>query len=276
MGAGNLIRKKRLNKQQRLEEISRSIEVLTSHLLFKPSNEISLEANDSKVEIANLKELAIYEAGSYDDLWIWHKSHQYLKKHKDYKRLLKKLQNEADLFSSFSIGNIFLQPNSEGLSKKIVLLEQLVTYSDALSIDYDRSLDAKFSSLERELNIYLTFEDKVTLNASGISKFENFSLVDTYIHKLQREFLYIIRTVILERTRDLRDSFRKMVRFHFKNMNDESDASNLSFKNFFRKKIAFTSNFIRWNINKEFNILKIYLTLSFLVMTKKVHLNVQL
>jgi len=190
---------------------------------------------DSKVLI-QLKQIQI------DNLFLEKRrieSHIFYEGKKNYfKRLLAKSQDVIKSYEFYassenpilfdlqtSLWNFF--PNIKHHYAKETLLSKLISVTDKLILHYD-DLDLKneYKKLELELNSYLDGYDLLVLHLESLSKKSDVSELKVRLHYIKNEIFYSLRSKFLLVSRDLRQSFRDIIKFLFKNMDDESHDNN--------------------------------------------------
>jgi hypothetical protein len=103
----------------------------------------------------------------------------------------------------------------------------LIHYSELLSENHDEKLETLFIQLENHFLQYVSANDKSVIYASGVVKLDQTSFAEIYAKYLKGYLLDLIRFLRTKLNRDLRLFLRNIIRFHFKNMNDESDSDHL-------------------------------------------------
>ena len=125
-------------------------------------------------------------------------------------------------------------PNIENHYAKEDILSKLISVSDKLILHYDnQDLKDEYKNLERELNNYLDGYDLLVFHLGLISKASNVSELKVQLHYIKNELYFSLRNKFLAVSRDLRQSFRDIIKFLFKNMDDESHDHNALKTNFF-------------------------------------------
>jgi hypothetical protein len=175
----------------------------------------------------------------------WFKSEQYRKRLYDFKRLSKSLTNKRQSIS------IELQDLTR-LNTLENTLSTLISAVELLSENPEQKLEEEFKLLEAQFKSELTKDEASVLNASGI-----------FLKVAEPSLLYIISRIIDYKLhclivkiksllhRDLRQWFRTIIKFHFKNLNDEGDLNDRKIvnRNFFTGSFKL---FCSWIIKKEY------------------------
>lgn len=124
-------------------------------------------------------------------------------------------------------------PNIENHYAKEDILSKLISVSDKLILHYDnQDLKDEFKKLELELHNYLDGYDLLVFHLGRISKASNTSDLKVQLHYIKNELYFSLRNKFLAVSRDLRQSFRDIIKFLFKNMDDESHDHNALKTNF--------------------------------------------
>ena len=87
--------------------------------------------------------------------------------------------------------------------------------------------------LELELNSYLDGYDLLVFHLESLSRVYDVSELKVQLHYIKNEIYFSLRNKFLAVSRDLRQSFRDIIKFLFKNMDDESHDHNALKTNFF-------------------------------------------
>lgn len=171
-----------------------------------------------------------------------------------YKRLHKKFtQDLADERISAII--LDYEPYLKHLKQKLNLLERLMKLANQLYDKFSSNLEAQYRSLEVELLVLLSVNDRSCLLA-GNDASQSGDVFKLFLRTLRYLIIRIARILFRSHRRDVRTKLREIVRHHFKNMDDESDANgilNPNVKNFI------TQNLLSiWTRKNQLNSLKIY------------------
>ncbi|HVX26161.1 MAG TPA: hypothetical protein VHB70_07450 [Parafilimonas sp.] len=114
--------------------------------------------------------------------------------------------------------------------RKVFLLERIVDAYKLLITTRDENILSTIESLEEQVEVFFGYWDKLIIDAF---QFFTSNIVRTHIAKEVKSIsglLFIItKKYFKNRLRDIRFCFRSIVRFLFKNMDDESDANNVMF-----------------------------------------------
>jgi len=117
---------------------------------------------------------------------------------------------------------------SEFLHRKKKVLQHLIKLSQSLIVNYDEELELHFSKYENELEKYLDYEDRyLEFNFPSNLAEDYFFIISNEIRILRSQLTNLFKNRLSHLKRDLRQSFRSIIRFLFKNMDDESDPSNV-------------------------------------------------
>ena len=151
-----------------------------------------------------------------------------------FKKLLAKSQSVISSYEYYSLNqdpvHLDLQtrlynffPNIENHYIKENILGNLISVTDKLVIYYDdQDLKDQYKKLELELNNYLDGFDLLIFHLGALSRVSNVSELKEQLHYIKNELYFSLRNKLLAISRDLRQSFRDIIKFLFKNMDDES------------------------------------------------------
>jgi hypothetical protein len=171
----------------------------------------------------------------------WYKSSVYYKKYFAYKSLYRKWEKEAtrgtvdDRLGDFHVSSSGI--NSSGL-RRMYVLQKLIDLALSLAHNLEKDLEFESATLEAELYSYLTTADIAILKASGAHLVQPVSYVELVGEILRWQLLLILRILFKPFQRDLRQLFRSIIRFLFKNLNDECDAHNFLFRHTLSEKLV--------------------------------------
>jgi len=121
-----------------------------------------------------------------------------------------------------------LESIREGFIKKERVLIRLISVIDKIiENSNDVSLRSEFNSLEEELSLYLDGIDHFLQHKSIYQIIFSVHELKDKLRTLRNYLRHVIKYFSLRTYRDLRQSFRNIIKFLFKNMDDESDANDV-------------------------------------------------
>jgi hypothetical protein len=232
---------KRFNIQKfklKIQEISQAINLTTVKINNSEGKSLkALSIHDALNLPVFLKE---YTWITPESLQVWYHSAQFHKKHLDLKRLQRKWEKELESLS-INDGHGDMLLNQWRLyvphPRRLLLLKKLIKLAEHLSQNDDAASEMLFHTLEVEFNCYLSASDFAVLNISGINKSLNPTLLEIFHKFLKADLVRLIRNIYKGIRRDLRQFFRSIIHFLFKNMSDESDADNFLFNTLSNKRL---------------------------------------
>lgn len=187
---------------------------------------------------------------SEESLTNWYQSSKYYKKYKDFLRLQKSWKTRKNSASyGETIANIV---ESQNLS----LLSQLIEYSNKLSENYNPFDESIFIYLEDQFYLHIASVDVLILNASGIEK--EVSLLYLCKQIVRHNILLLIKSKLKNLRLDIKQFFRNIIQFLFKNMDDESHVNSLFYQRLNERRLLIYLTKNKWKKKREFIISKIY------------------
>lgn len=185
----------------------------------------------------------------FDHIEDWYWSKVYRKKFLDYSKLARVLRTRED-FNDQDHRTIGTRSTT---TQKLPILERIIALANQLSQEYNRAIENDFKTLEGQLILLLDLADfQVLYNPGGRKK------PNTFLDFLYNELRLIIISIIPKlhgiRKRDVRTELREIVRFHFKNMDDEIDVNGIF--NTVIKNFKLSNSLFPWIINRLSSTLK--------------------
>jgi hypothetical protein len=228
------------NKQVEFDQLNTYLDVASLKTKFAASEDSWKPFIKSEFEISAKLNFGI----TSESIHSWYARIQYQKKLADYKRLHNKWRDDLS-FLGVSAESLPFFSNS--FSPRLASIKRLIDCLEILSENYESSLEFEFLKLEIEFLASLSKEDKIVLYASGVVKPANTSLLHLYKKYFKSRLSRLVRSMQARTNRDLRDLLRKIIRFHFNNLNDETDAEHLFLnrslrKDLFKSKIIIHAN----------------------------------
>jgi len=222
------------NQQEEIEILSKELKRITSNKKFTLCNVPNLYFNktsDLSLTLASLDS--------------WDKSNEYRKKFYSYKRLLKNYY--TDDFSSS------LYPLNNYTAHRIELLQNLIILSENLSINYNEAEGLILRNLEFEFYCTAKSEEYYSILDWEIFPLEEKSNLQKYTAYIKSRLYQLKRIFYFKIKRDLRNQFRKLMSFYFKNMDDESNIANLSSKERLTIRLLNHLNIFLWKAKLKLN-----------------------
>lgn len=122
-----------------------------------------------------------------------------------------------------------------GLTEKEKILHELIEVTEKLkTYYYDLELIDHFRSLEIELSFYLDYGDRILLNPEIYSSFFVIHETKEALKTLRKVLNSFLGKKFIAFIRDIRQSFRNIIKFLFKNMDDEGVENNVLKKIFLK------------------------------------------
>ena len=243
---------KKLNRQNQYENI------LSTYINLEFDDDLSSEKSlDIKYFNNTRLNSSLNLLPNADTLINWYKTSEYYKRYNDFIRLQKSWGIDINSYNNIECHLYY------GNSEKYHLLHQLIKYSENLSQNYNSDDELIFISLVEQFYLNITQVDIIILNASGIKKGRELSLLYIYRKIIYHKLLQLIKSKLQHLKIDLKRFFRNIIQFLFKNMDDEAHANNLFNHNSKEKRLLTYLNTNKWIIKPGFIISGIYSKIIF-------------